>query len=95
VVKPGSQGDATERDEEPCVLVEFDLRGPSPDAMFSRLGSATERYGMWMYRHEPETRTDELRVTVAVPRAQSQREAEAVVASLLQRVKSAGASPPA
>jgi hypothetical protein len=76
--------DAAIRTEDTCVLVEVELRGPSRNALFSHLGSLTERDGMSLYRHGPSR--EKLRVSVAVPRAHTPREAEEVVASLLERI---------
>jgi hypothetical protein len=84
------QPSSSAQNDEPCVLVEVELRGPSPESMFSHLGSLTERDGMWMYPRGPlPTATEELLVAVAVPRARTPREAEQVVASLLARIKGA------
>jgi hypothetical protein len=75
------------RTEETCVLVEVELRGPARNAIFSHLGSLTERHGMTMYRHGLlSPGKGWLRVSVGVPRAHTPREAEEVVASLLERI---------
>ena len=85
-----AQRETAIRTAETCVLVEVELTGPSSGSMFSHLGSLTERYGMRMYRSGPPlTADEEVRVAVAVPRAHSPREAEEVVASLLERIRRA------
>ena len=79
------------RPEETCVLVEVDLRGPGRNALFSYLGSLTERDGMVLYRHGPaRPRKGALRVAVGVPRAHTPYEAEQVVAGLLDRIERSG-----
>ena len=79
------------RTDETCVLVEVELRGPYRDAIYSHLGSLTERDGMSMYCHgSVSPARGKLRVSVAVPRAHTPREAEEVVASLLERIARGG-----
>ncbi len=69
------------------LLVEFELSSPS---MLRQLGSLTERHGMRMYLELPLSASrDRARVSVAVPRAQTPREAEEVVASFLEWIRHA------
>jgi hypothetical protein len=64
-------------------LVEVHASGPAHRWTLHHLGSLTERYGMPMYQHR--SRSD--RVSVLVPRAKSQPEAEEVIASFLERIR--------
>jgi hypothetical protein len=81
------QRESAIRSGETCVLVEVELRGPARNALFSHLGSLTERHGMTIYRHGLlSPGKGRLRVSVGVPRAHTPREAEEVVASLLERI---------
>lgn len=69
------------------LLVEVELSSPS---MLRQLGSLTERHGMRMYLELPLSASrDRARVSVAVPRAQTLREAEEVVASFLEWIRHA------
>jgi hypothetical protein len=74
--------------KEAEVLVEVAL--PASSAMFSRLGSLTERFGMYMYPNGPLHGMDEVRVSIGVPRAHTLRQAEEVVAGLLERARQFG-----
>lgn len=69
-------------------MVEVELSGPSLRWQLSYLGSLTERYGMRMILTKPSATVGETaRVLVAVPRAHTLREAEEVVALLLERIR--------
>jgi hypothetical protein len=70
------------------TVVEVDLNGPSRRLMFTHLGSLTERHGMCMYRHQPlSIESDSDRVSITVPRAHDQREAEGIVASFVESTR--------
>jgi hypothetical protein len=70
------------------AVVEVELNGPSRRSMLRHLGSLTERYGMSMYRDEPPSSAAQSeRVSIVVPRAHDQHEAEQVVASLLESIR--------
>jgi hypothetical protein len=74
--------------EETGVLVEVELKVPSSTSMFGQLGRVTERHGMRMYRTGPLSPAAESeRVSIAVPRAGTAREAEEIVAALLDLIR--------
>jgi len=67
------------------VLVEVEFSGSRSGSEFRQLGSLTERHGMRMHPGQPFADVrDRGRASVAVPRAKTQREAEEIVASLLE-----------
>ena len=65
--------------------VEVELSRVPSGLEFRRLGSLTERYGMRMSVRQP--LSGRARVSIRVPRANSQREAEATVASLFDWIR--------
>jgi hypothetical protein len=73
------------------VLVAVELSGPSFRSEYRQLGSLTERHGMRMYLEQPLSAfSDRARASVAVPRADTPREAEEVVAAFLDWIRSHG-----
>jgi hypothetical protein len=79
----GAQRVASSRRSDRWVEVELS-RVPS-GMEFRRLGSLTERYGMRM--DVQPTLSGQARASISVPRANSQREAEATVASLFDWIR--------
>jgi hypothetical protein len=72
------------------ALVEIHLGGPSAGFMYRCLGSIAERDGMCIYADPPlSTSTDTLRLSVVVPRAQTQREAEETITWCVEWIRHA------
>src|SRR6266403_1215290 len=70
------------------ALVKVELAGPSSMPMFRCFGSITERHGMCVYPETAKTASlDTVRAWVAVPRTQTPREAEKIIAQYVEWIR--------